>query len=168
MAALVFPSSSAPSRPARTGTPHLVVLPGGRAAVRRQRSSARRSRRVYLRRRVVAVAAVLLTGWAAVQLLVVTAGWVGSRFQPAATEIATTDTAGAAPAALAPRAAPAAAVPAPAASEVYVVQPGDTLWRIASALRPESDPRDVVRVLQQRAGGSVVHPGQRIDIADLP
>lgn len=32
-------------------------------------------------------------------------------------------------------------------AQVHVVAPGDTLWGIATAHRPESDPRDVVRAL---------------------
>ena len=43
-----------------------------------------------------------------------------------------------------------------------VVQPGDTLWGIASALAPEGDPRALVDQLSDLAGGSQVQPGQQL------
>jgi hypothetical protein len=44
----------------------------------------------------------------------------------------------------------------------YVVQPGDTLWSIASRLDPGRDPRPLVRELASRIGSQVVYPGERI------
>ncbi len=55
-----------------------------------------------------------------------------------------------------------------AASEpiVYVVQPGDTLWSIAAAIKPENqDLRSTVSRLVDAAGGPVIQPGQRIVVA---
>jgi LysM domain len=47
-------------------------------------------------------------------------------------------------------------VDAPAPSppgETYVVRPGDTLWSIAAAIAPDSDPRPVVDALRNANGG---------------
>jgi LysM domain len=47
-------------------------------------------------------------------------------------------------------------VDAPASSppgETYVVRPGDTLWSIAAAIAPDSDPRPVVDALRDANGG---------------
>ncbi len=52
----------------------------------------------------------------------------------------------------------------PPAPEVYVVQPGDTLWSIADAVAPDVDRRDVVAQLSDSAGGSDLVPGQRIEL----
>ena len=46
--------------------------------------------------------------------------------------------------------------------EVYVVQPGDTLWDIARTLAPDRDPRALVHELSGTAGGAALEPGQRI------
>lgn len=37
--------------------------------------------------------------------------------------------------------------------ETYVVRPGDTLWSIAAAIAPDSDPRPVVDALRDANGG---------------
>ena len=50
------------------------------------------------------------------------------------------------------------------ASSIYVVAPGDTLWDIARALAPGTDPRLVVHELAKAAGGADLQPGQRITI----
>ena len=47
---------------------------------------------------------------------------------------------------------------------VVVVQPGDTLWAIASWLDPSSDPRSLVEALGEIAGSDTLHPGQRLII----
>lgn len=49
-----------------------------------------------------------------------------------------------------------------AESITIVVQPGDTLWGIASALAPDDDPRQLVDDLEALAGGTVLQPGQQI------
>jgi hypothetical protein len=93
-----------------------------------------RRRALYRRRRATAVAFVLLL----VSAIFVLA-FVGGR--------ATAD--GSAPGEIRPAA-------------VYVVRPGDTLWDLAEALAPDRDPRVVVAALERAAGGTEVHPGQRI------
>jgi Tfp pilus assembly protein FimV len=50
---------------------------------------------------------------------------------------------------LAAASAPASA-PAPAAPRAVTVQPGDTLWSIASRVAPQRDPRAEVAALQKR------------------
>ena len=52
----------------------------------------------------------------------------------------------------------------PVIARTYVVQPGDTLWRIATRVSPGADPRPVIDDLAQANGlqaGSLV-PGQLI------
>ncbi len=44
----------------------------------------------------------------------------------------------------------------------YVVQPGETLWSIASRLDPGADPRPLVSELEARIGSDAVYPGERI------
>jgi LysM repeat protein len=50
-------------------------------------------------------------------------------------------------------------------AQVYVVQPGDTLWSIASA-RYAGDPREGVWKLQNRnhLPGTTISPGQRLTL----
>ena len=57
----------------------------------------------------------------------------------------------------------ATAVVVPGAT-VYVVQPGDTLWSIASALDHGGDPRALATAMAKETGSSVVVPGERIRI----
>jgi nucleoid-associated protein YgaU len=54
-----------------------------------------------------------------------------------------------------------------APDDVYVVEPGDTLWSIAERLAPDEDPRPIVHRLAERAGGSVLRPGQRLSLAGV-
>jgi nucleoid-associated protein YgaU len=54
--------------------------------------------------------------------------------------------------------------PVSEASTVYIVQPGDTLWSIAEAIAPDSDPRPVVDALRDANGGPTLHPGDRLRI----
>jgi LysM repeat protein len=48
-------------------------------------------------------------------------------------------------------------------AQVYVVQPGDTLWSIASA-RYAGDPREGIWKLQRRnhLGGTTITPGEKL------
>jgi len=51
------------------------------------------------------------------------------------------------------------------AIEIYIVQPGDTLWDIASSITPAGgDVRDTVDYLSNAAGGADLEIGQRIII----
>jgi len=47
-----------------------------------------------------------------------------------------------------------------------VVQPGETLWDVASRAEPQADPRTAVADLEQRnrLRTVVVHPGQRLSL----
>ena len=47
---------------------------------------------------------------------------------------------------------------------VVVVQPGDTLWRIATELNPSADPRRLVDALSDIAGSPTIQPGQQLVI----
>lgn len=70
-----------------------------------------------------------------------------------------------------PSSGPLAPVEASAAVDgsiaVHVVQPGDTLWSIAAAVAPGSDPRPIVDELARRSGGVGLQPGQRIALDGL-
>ena len=51
------------------------------------------------------------------------------------------------------------------AIEVYIVEPGDTLWAIATQLaRPGEDIRPIVDALTEQTGGAYLDVGQRIVI----
>jgi nucleoid-associated protein YgaU len=54
-----------------------------------------------------------------------------------------------------------------AGAGTYVVQPGDTLWSIASALPADGDVREVVAELADRSGGAALRPGQQISLDGL-
>jgi hypothetical protein len=65
-----------------------------------------------------------------------------------------------APSAASPRSARGQAVD----GAVHVVQPGDTFWGIAEALRPNDDPRPLVARLIAAHGSPVLVVGERIPI----
>jgi hypothetical protein len=46
----------------------------------------------------------------------------------------------------------------------YTVQPGDTLWSIASAVDPSADPRPLVATLASQTGSYTVEPGESITV----
>lgn len=52
--------------------------------------------------------------------------------------------------------------PAPTAEELYVVQPGDTLWSIAADVNPAGDVRATVDALAELNDGSAISVGQRL------
>ena len=54
--------------------------------------------------------------------------------------------------------------PAPVEGDVYVVQPGDTLWTVAAAVAPDRDPRPVVDHLREVNGGASLDVGDRLVI----
>jgi hypothetical protein len=65
-----------------------------------------------------------------------------------------------------PATAPSGASP-PVAGEVYVVQPGDTLWTVAGAVAPDRDPRPVVdrlREVNDIGGAGALDVGDRLVI----
>ena len=49
---------------------------------------------------------------------------------------------------------------------VYVVQPGDTFWGIASRLAPGEDPRPLVAQLVAAHGSSALMAGERLHLPD--
>lgn len=57
---------------------------------------------------------------------------------------------------------PARAGASVAPHELYVVQPGDTLWGLASRLDPGGDPRAVEAQLEAEIGGDDLYPGERL------
>jgi hypothetical protein len=61
---------------------------------------------------------------------------------------------------------PASAGPRPVAGEVYVVQPGDTLWTIAAAVAPDRDPRPIVDRLREVNGTATLDVGDQL-VVDL-
>ncbi|SDH21931.1 LysM peptidoglycan-binding domain-containing protein [Agrococcus jejuensis] len=49
--------------------------------------------------------------------------------------------------------------------ESIVVQPGETLWSIASAVAPDADPREVIADIQSLNDiGGAIQPGQQLAI----
>jgi len=52
------------------------------------------------------------------------------------------------------------AVTVPIAARVHVVQPGETIWSIARALRPAGDVRPLVDRLERQLRGHPLLPGQ--------
>lgn len=52
----------------------------------------------------------------------------------------------------------------PVAGQQYVVQRGDTLWSIAEAIAPDSDPRAVVDALREANGGPMLEVGTRLTL----
>ncbi|WP_035166527.1 LysM peptidoglycan-binding domain-containing protein [Caloramator sp. ALD01] len=49
--------------------------------------------------------------------------------------------------------------------ETYVVQAGDTLWKIAKQYRPNEDPRKVIYEIRKHNGITpIIYPGQVIEI----
>jgi hypothetical protein len=54
--------------------------------------------------------------------------------------------------------------PRPVARVSVVVEPGDTVWSIATSLAPDDDPRPVVDAIVAANGGSALVPGQRLEL----
>jgi Tfp pilus assembly protein FimV len=108
------------------------------AAVRRLPDRATRVRR---RRLALLVAALAVVG----------GGVLGAQVLSGLTEVGTTDN---------PQ--PVDVRPVPVAGQQYVVQPGDTLWSIASEIAPDADPRAVVDALRAANGGPELEVGSRL------
>lgn len=117
--------------------PSLRVIEGGRSP---------RVQRVYRRRRGVALAlgvvAVALVTFGALRL----ASAVAGAWSPATGTTPASTTGG-------------------SAAHVVVVQPGDTLWSIATRLHPSGDIRAVVDRLARAHGPGPLQPGERIALA---
>jgi nucleoid-associated protein YgaU len=54
--------------------------------------------------------------------------------------------------------------PSVASATVYVVQPGDTLWSIATKFDRVGDPRSLARAIARETGSDTVVPGERIAV----
>ena len=54
--------------------------------------------------------------------------------------------------------------PSLAASHIWIVQPGDTVWAIARRLQPTGDVRPLVDKLSHDAHGSALQVGERITV----
>jgi Tfp pilus assembly protein FimV len=119
-------SGSPAAAPAPTRRPHPRPVP-----VERPRRLPDRATRVRRRRLAVLVAAIALVG---VLLLVGQALVSLTRAGPTSTP------------------EPVRVSDEPVAGQRYVVQPGDTLWSIAAAIAPGSDPRPVVDALRAANG----------------
>jgi LysM domain len=146
---VALPDHDRPQGPGRRGDGD-VARPGrGRPALR-TRPLPDRATRVRRRRLALLVAVVVLVGLvlAAVR---VTAGLVdiggSSSPEPIAAEPG-----------------PAGPGAAPVAGEAYIVQPGDTLWSIATEVAPDEDPRVVVDALRAANGGPDLEVGERLVI----
>lgn len=55
-------------------------------------------------------------------------------------------------------------VPLPVAERAYVVEAGDSLWKIARALQPDGDVRPLVSELQRARQGRPLRVGERITL----
>jgi Tfp pilus assembly protein FimV len=120
--------------------PPLEQLPAVRAAVD---VSVRRHRRTLRRTRQRRTAAALVVAGAVALLCLPIASLAG---RPLAAHPAT-----------------AAGVPS-AGTLTYVVQPGDTLWSIASRFDANGDPRALAEQLQAQTGSATVVPGERLRV----
>ena len=142
MTALVHPLPAGGRRSARPQVPPLAAVPSRRPS--RRRAVPRPTAAQFRRRRAVSglLAVVLLGGGLSLGVL------GGVPLTPA----------GRAPAAgsVSVRAA------APVASASYVVQPADTLWRIARAMQPSGDVRPLVQRLAAERGGTALRAGERL------
>lgn len=139
-----------PARPTPLGVEAPALpFPPAEAAVAPVTGSAVLPSAVYLRRRLAALALLLVLAVGA--QLALSAAWSTVTTPPGQPATATV------------------AVPVPAsATAVVTVAPGDTLWSIASSLRPGADPRPLVDELARRNGGSAtVQAGQQLDVSGL-
>jgi LysM domain-containing protein len=106
----------------------------------------------WRRRRLAALVAGTLLAVGVVGLVQVVAPALGSSSGPAPAASSGSGSSGASP---------------PVAGEVYVVQPGDTLWTVAAAVAPDRDPRPVVDRLRDAndiGGGAPLDVGDRLVI----
>lgn len=150
--------TTGPAGPAR---PHLVVVEGGRLAAVAARSRS-------LGRRLVAAAPSLPRALAVAVVVTLAAGVAALVVATAAADPVVAPVAPTASLATGPGAAVVLPdEPAPVAATFHVVQPGDTLWGIATSLQSEGDLRPLVDELARRAGPGGLQPGQRLSLDGL-
>ena len=53
-------------------------------------------------------------------------------------------------------------------AQIHLVRPGETLWQIARAIRPEGDVRRLVHDLAEANGGAALRAGQTISLPPGP
>ncbi|MEJ5255225.1 MAG: LysM peptidoglycan-binding domain-containing protein [Acidimicrobiales bacterium] len=150
--------SSAGPRPVGVRRPELRVIPGGRRAARRGSAS------IYRRRRLGALVAVVVVVGVLYLAAVGAAALIAGR---SSAGVATEPAPAVADAVSAPSGQEAARGSREVREEVYVVQPGDTLWSIARHLQPEGEIRPLVDRLADRNGGAALHVGQRLRLDGL-
>jgi len=121
----------------------LRALETGRRDPRRASSQCHPGPAVLRRRRLVAIAALVLL------LMVVWFGLQAALGRIGGSPLATTG----APGGL-----------QPAASRVWIVRSGDTLWTIAEAMDPRGDVRPLVDRLAAEVGSTTLYPGESIAI----
>jgi LysM repeat protein len=51
---------------------------------------------------------------------------------------------------------------------MYVVRPGDTLWSIARSIDPTGDERPLVDQLASQLHGTVIYPGEQLELPAAP
>lgn len=56
----------------------------------------------------------------------------------------------------------------PASAVMYVVRPGDTLWSIARSIDPTGDERPLVDRLASELHGTVIYPGEAVELPATP
>ncbi len=137
--------TTGPTGPDEPPRPTLRVLQGGRAPDRLAR------RAVYRRRRAVALG-VLAT---VVVVLVLLVGAISAR-------LAGGGHPSSAVGAPSPASAVALGAVEAAATQIHIVQPGETLWSIAASLTPDSDVRATVDRLVAANGDAPLMAGQRL------
>lgn len=55
-----------------------------------------------------------------------------------------------------------------ASAVMYVVRPGDTLWSIARSIDPTGDERPLVDQLASQLHGTVIYPGEQLELPAAP
>jgi len=137
-------------------SPQLEAVVPGPGVVSRMGRAALQQRRIVAS--VVALVAVLSGGWLLLRAMggVVGGGTLASSGAPAGPSVSQTS---AQPAATV---GPSGTHPTP--GQIWVVQPGDTLWGIVAAAGFSGDPRPVVDRLVAETGGRPLQVGQAIRV----
>jgi hypothetical protein len=137
--------ATVPPGPVRPARPELRVIEGGRAPGRLAAQAA------YRRRRVLALVGLLV----AVACTFLLADAIASRLADGGVPSTAVGE-------LTPTSADASGAAGVAAPPEVVVQPGDTLWSIASAVAPDRDVRITVDELVRLNGNQPIVVGQRL------